>query len=184
MAEPEQALFHSADVQTCLFAAFSYATAEAHDAGFILKNFRFCAKPGGLLIFDVVNAEADIHPRRAKCASFGDSKVSCGYRKCRKCIDCGKSTTSHGRCLECNRLSGLLVEIDAHYSILRPNIRDSESWREKHVLRAYRIETIEPLLRRNSFQLVEMFDLESVLRGGSGEVTQDSYYITVIARAT
>ncbi len=138
--------------QTCLFAAFSYASA-AHPPLLILENFRRVAAPGGKLVFDFVNADAEIRWQQQRRA--------------------GKYSVIQEKRLVDMRL----IENAVTYAT------SSEVWQELHYLRTYLPREIAELIARAGWKLEKFVDLEDALATKRGIFGQPYYLTAVCSAA-
>jgi SAM-dependent methyltransferase len=140
-------------IHTCLFAAFSYATVDGIDK--CLKSISYnCSRPGWF-IFDVVNHSAAACHLRTPDVLEAPEVV----RTMRKSF---------------NLLDSLLT-----YEIEYAPRDDSESFIERHVLRAFTPREITDALDRNGFDVLAIFDPESPERATP---RPDSFYFMCVAR--
>lgn len=148
--------------QTCLFAAFSYATAGGdREINAALKTFRKSGAPGSRIVFDFVNADAEFRPQHVDF--FRDVDGVQFRRTQRKRFD-----------LE-SRILTISVDFAASNEAQQPI---GENWSECHELRCFSQPEIRRLLAAAGLCSLAMFDLE---RPGQ-PVTPQSYYITVVAK--
>lgn len=144
-------LFH---LQTCLFAAFSYAAAGEDHLARSLVNVSQHAPRGGYFVFDVVNYSA------AACflRPIDRLEVPGLVRVMRKRFD----------------LQDSLVNYSIDYTPA-----DGETFTETHVLRAFTPREIGEALRRHGFDVLSLFDPESA---NWSMPTARSFYFMVVAR--
>lgn len=156
-----------AAIQTCFFAAFSYAAASPgidiqRMLGYVFRN----AARGGLFAFDAVNySAAACHLIESEIGEFrGDGRVV--TRKMLKWFDLQKSLLHN----EITYLPN--VGSPGHFD-------DAPGFTETHILRAFTPNEITDHLASAGFDVLAIFDPESAERA---PVRPDSFYFMVIAK--
>lgn len=162
MTQPGIAGENQWPAQTCLFAAFSYASAS-HPPLLILENFRRAASSGGKLIFDFVNADAEIRPEHLK--------------------KCGDSRHIRVDVFQSKRLVDMrLIESKVSYAH-RIGSPAPSRWTELHYLRTFTRREIAKLIARAGWQLQKFTNIEVpheqyLCSGGT-----EPYYLTALCTA-
>lgn len=151
--------------QTCLFAAFSYASAS-HPPLLILENFRKAAAPGGKLVFDFVNADAEIREYQERRVPLPDDR-SLLIRQIKRLVDSRQ------------------IEINIGYSKQAAG-GTFDFWEEYHYLRTFTMREMAELLSRAGWKLEKFVDLESQLPPESMSryvASGEPYYLTAVCSA-
>jgi SAM-dependent methyltransferase len=143
-----------AQIQTCLFAAFSYATTGPTDLARALQNVAIHAPRGGYFVFDVINYSA----AAAYLRPIERAAIPGLVRVMRKEFD----------------LINSLVKYSIDYSP-----EGGETFTESHVLRAFTPREITDALNRHGFDVPHLFDPESPERTAP---RPSSFYFMVVAR--
>jgi SAM-dependent methyltransferase len=151
----------NAPLQTCLFAAFSYACGNGIVSPVpLFRKIKLNAARGGLFLFDVVNySAAACHLEPFKRLEFGG----------------GRSMSNGGHRVLLQRFDSVesLLHVDAIY-----HVRDGE-FQELHSLRAFTPREITDHLDTAGFDVLSIFDPESPKRETP---RPDSFYFMVAAR--
>jgi hypothetical protein len=144
-----------APLQTCLFAAFSYACGDrVTDPSAILRAVKLHASPAGTFVFDVVNYAAvasNLWPSHVRLFEGGEVRFLRKFDLCTSIID----TTAN----YCTAADG--------------------EFEEKHTLRAFTPREITDHLDAAGFDVLSIFDPESPEREPP---RPDSFYFMVAAK--
>jgi SAM-dependent methyltransferase len=150
-----------APLQTCFFAAFSYACGNGIVSPVpLFRKIKLNAARGGLFLFDVVNYSA------AACYLEPFKRLEFGG---------GRSMSHGGHRVLLQRFDPLesLLQVDAIY-----HVRDGE-FQELHSLRAFTPREITDHLDAAGFDVLSIFDPESPERSPP---RPDSFYFMVAAK--
>lgn len=145
--------------QTCLFAAFSYASA-AHPPLLILENLRRAAAAGGKLVFDFVNADAYLRDEQIREVGKGEKRFCVRQRK--RLVDMR------------------LIENLVRYTPI--GNRDG-AWVEMHYLRTFTRREIAELISRAGWKLEKIVALSHPPEAAPGMDHQEPYYLTAVCSA-
>lgn len=146
------------NAQTCLFAAFSYASASFPPL-LILENFRRAAAAGGKLVFDFINADAEIRTKQVRDIAAAGQSV---------------------RVIQGKRLVDMrLIENEVTYQQMKLASGDTEIWQEFHYMRTFTRREIAELIARAGWQLQIFTNIETTHEQYLCSGATEPYYLTV-----
>lgn len=156
MAEAPMQKIAKAFAQTCMFAAFSYGAAHHHPLA-ILKNWHDAASMRGRLVFDFVNAAAEMRQSQE-----------------REIVD------STGRTITIQQKKRMeqpdLIDNTISYRLRGPDAKRSTRWTEQHFMRTFYAGDIRKFIARAGWSDIEILDLDPPADGSA------PYYLTAVAR--
>jgi SAM-dependent methyltransferase len=159
--QPLEANFAPASAQTCLFAAFSYATVDPVGLAGALDTVRRWSVKGGLFVFDALNYAcccAHLEPSAQRKYEGGEAQIHKRFNVRTGILECKIRFR--------NWLAG----------------SDESDFTERHLMRAFTPRELESALHRHGFDVLKVIDPESQIAGKGGDLRADSYYLMVVAR--